>query len=93
MAHPKMLGLDPASLELELRRLKEIGLGGLECYYSLHSPEEEESFIALARKVGLVLTGGSDFHGKSKPTIHLGIVTGGGPVSHRILDELSAARA
>jgi 3',5'-nucleoside bisphosphate phosphatase len=43
--------------------LQSWGLGGMECRYSSHTEEEEETLIALAKKQGLVITAGSDFHG------------------------------
>lgn len=58
LAHP---GLDGAG-DL-IPRLVEAGLDGLEVYYPEHSPELETHFLALAVHYGLLVTGGSDFHG------------------------------
>lgn len=91
VAHPVTLGLEADKLEVELRSLRETGLGGLECYYSQHTPEQEGMFLELARKLDLVPTGGSDFHGASKPHVHLGVVRNNGPVDYRALDELKRA--
>ena len=38
-------------------------LDGVECYYAEHSPEQTARFLGLCRELGLVPTGGSDFHG------------------------------
>jgi predicted metal-dependent phosphoesterase TrpH len=38
-------------------------LDGVECYYAEHSPEQTAQLLALCRRLGLVPTGGSDFHG------------------------------
>lgn len=43
--------------------LIEAGLEGLECYYPEHTPRQTEQYIAIARRHGLVVTGGTDFHG------------------------------
>ena len=51
------------NLEQFLDLLQSWGLGGMECRYSSHTEEQEEILIALAKKRGLVVTAGSDFHG------------------------------
>ncbi len=69
LAHPK-------SLELSLILLKEMiscGLKGIEVYHSSHSKEEMDYYLEIANQYGLLISGGSDFHGKSvKPDIELG---------------------
>ncbi len=42
------------------------GLRGIEVYHTRHSPEDVARYRALAEKHGLVITGGSDFHGISE---------------------------
>lgn len=39
------------------------GLGGLEAHHPDHSPEDAQRYQAMADDMGLVWTGGSDFHG------------------------------
>ena len=39
---------------------------------SYHNEEATVFYKALAEKHSLLLTGGSDFHGRTKPDIHLG---------------------
>lgn len=51
------------TLESLLVRLKESGLRGMECYYSRHLPYETERLLALAEKLNLLVSVGSDFHG------------------------------
>lgn len=50
-------------LDRQLVKLKSWGLGGMECYYSSHQPEETERLVCMAKKHGLIITAGSDFHG------------------------------
>jgi len=88
LAHPLSLGLDPARLEGVLADLAEAGLAGLECYYSRYSPEERRGLAELAKRHGLVATGGSDFHGKFKPDIFVGVGTGDLDVPDSALSEL-----
>ena len=49
-----------------------LGLDGIECYSSYHTEETNEYFLNQAKKYDLLITGGSDFHGKTKPSIHMG---------------------
>lgn len=62
LAHPGRIAEQSVIPELI-----EAGLAGLECYYPEHSPEQTEHYIAVARKYGLVATGGTDFHGPDRP--------------------------
>lgn len=39
------------------------GLDGVEVWHPENTPEQQEKLIAIAKKHGLVMTGGSDFHG------------------------------
>lgn len=49
------------------------GLAGIEAYCSYHSDDQGPAFEALARKLGLVATAGSDFHGAAvKPHVAMG---------------------
>jgi 3',5'-nucleoside bisphosphate phosphatase len=51
----------------ELGALIEIGLVGLEAYYADFSEEQRAELAGIATKLGLVATGGSDFHGFAGP--------------------------
>ncbi len=68
------------------------GLDGLEIYYSTYTPEEAAWARAMCTTHDLLPGGGSDFHGASKPTIHLGITQTVGPVPDEILDGYKARR-
>lgn len=73
LAHPKFVRLGPdEQIEMLVKSLADAGMGGLECYYSNHSPEETSAFLRMAEKYNLVATGGSDFHGANKPELSLG---------------------
>ncbi len=68
MAHPVQLGAaDPDDLEHRVIRLKELGLDGIETRHSDHTANLVARFEALAAKLNLLTTGGSDFHGSRKP--------------------------
>ncbi|MFH1201322.1 MAG: PHP domain-containing protein [Candidatus Omnitrophota bacterium] len=67
IAHPYILGSDDLILELIPQ-----GLRGLEVYYPEHSVGVTEHFKQLAQEHGLLITGGSDCHGKAKQEIMMG---------------------
>ncbi|HKC89812.1 MAG TPA: PHP domain-containing protein [Candidatus Limnocylindria bacterium] len=68
LAHPgTVVGLD----EL-LPRLVAAGLAGIEAYYGEHTPEMTARCLDRARRLDLVPTGGSDFHGRGEHGTDLG---------------------
>ena len=46
-----------------IRELREMGLAGLEVFYISFAPETVEAVGSVAAKLGLLATGGSDYHG------------------------------
>lgn len=65
IAHP-LLSVTKNELEELLPKATENGLLGLEVYYPKFSEEERNYLHSLARKYGLVASGGSDYHGNMK---------------------------
>ncbi|NDV26142.1 PHP domain-containing protein [Desulfovibrio sp. JC010] len=92
LAHPYLLSTDDDVLDREVARLKEMGLQGIEVYYSSHTIDMTDRVKRLARKYDLLPSGGSDFHGYVKPDIQLGKGAGGLFVHHSVLDGLKAFR-
>jgi 3',5'-nucleoside bisphosphate phosphatase len=73
VAHPVRLSLPHDDAERRvIERLKEAGLAGLEVFHSEHSQELQSYYLRMAHEMGLLPTGGSDFHGAAKPDIDLG---------------------
>lgn len=72
LAHPLLYKLPPSELEALLARLTDAGLKGLEVYYSSNTGFDEQICYGLANRFGLLMTGGSDFHGDNKPNLYLG---------------------
>jgi len=73
LAHPLQLRRrDFAQLEAQVRELAEQGMEGLETVHSGHDTETVGRLTRLADRLGLMPTGGSDFHGANKPWIRLG---------------------
>lgn len=72
MAHP---GRTPMEL---VDKLPGAGLDGIEVYCPTHSADDTVGFERYARKHGLLMTAGSDYHGPTiKPDIKLGKLTAG----------------
>lgn len=69
LAHPGVSRLDYLIPELI-----EAGLGGIEAYHADHRPEQRTHYASIAKKYGLLVTGGSDFHGPASPNAPLGSV-------------------
>ena len=66
LAHPGVSGEGP------LIPLIDAGLDGIEAHHAEHTIAQRAHFAALARRFGLVATGGSDFHGPGMRSAALG---------------------
>ncbi|MFO7839410.1 MAG: PHP domain-containing protein [Desulfosalsimonadaceae bacterium] len=77
LAHPGLLEVGgTAAYEQLVVELMSMGLQGIEVYYSKHTRQQRAFFREMADKLGLLVTGGSDFHGDAAPEIELGTGTG-----------------
>jgi predicted metal-dependent phosphoesterase TrpH len=93
MAHPYSLNEDdPEHLEEIVRGLKRYGLQGIESYYPKHTQLQTKQFLALAQRLSLAVTGGTDFHGEIRPDIELGVFPCGRVVPDSVLDDLRLRR-
>jgi hypothetical protein len=59
-------------LAVQMPELRATGLDAIEVYHSDHDQGRTEQYLALAKQFGLLVTGGSDFHGTTKPGLFLG---------------------
>jgi predicted metal-dependent phosphoesterase TrpH len=59
LAHPFTVK-DPEAMA---KSLKAVGLIGIEAYYKDNAPENTQATLHLAKKYGLIATGGTDYHG------------------------------
>lgn len=66
LAHPGVTG------EGALVRLVDLGLDGIEAFHAEHTPAQRAHFASVAKRFGLVTTGGSDFHGPGMRSAALG---------------------
>ena len=89
LAHPVLLHIkDKNRFEHLIANLKEIGLKGIETYYPEHPPDLTAYYAKVANRYGLLMTGGSDFHGSIKPDIKMGSGRGNLFVPYSLYEKL-----
>ena len=69
LAHPIRVKGDIPTLVPELCAA---GMNAIEAYHSDHTQQDTACYLELAKRYGLLVTGGSDFHGALKPSVRLG---------------------
>ena len=74
LAHPYLTGLGEDEMEELLRELVGYGLWGMECISSHHDAGQIYRLLALADKLHLYPTAGSDYHGGNRQGAGLGVV-------------------
>lgn len=84
LAHPGLSRVDDL-----VPGLVEVGLLGIEAYHSAHDAETVQRYVLLAQQLGLVVTGGSDFHGLDREGDRLGSAN----VPDSVVGQLAAAHA
>jgi len=84
LAHP---GPSLPDSGTQLPEIIAAGIEGIEVFSSYHSEEETQTFLDVAKKCNLLITCGSDFHGKNKPKIKLGSTDCGG-VENKMIESL-----
>jgi len=93
LAHPTWVKTVEGTLTDLARQLKADGLDGVEVHYSTHTPRQTRQYLSLAKTLGLLVTGGSDFHGLTKPDICVGIGKGSLHVPDVLLPKMKDALA
>ena len=88
LAHPiRVVGEVPALMP----ELRDAGLTAIEAYHSDHTASDTSLYLDLAQKYGLLVTGGSDFHGAIKPEVRLGTGENGNlQVPPEVLEKMKA---
>ena len=92
LAHPHTIGVAAQDYETAFRELAVAGLAGIECYYAEYSPDLRTHLARLCDRLGLIATGGSDYHGRYKPDVAVGIGRGDLVVPDDVVDQIAAAR-
>ncbi len=78
------------AMDDKIKELKNIAnnynIDGIECYYSNFTEEQIQILEKFCKQNGLLMSGGSDYHGKNKPEIELGIGRGKLKISDSIIN-------
>jgi hypothetical protein len=69
LAHP---GVNLKGKEFLLEDILKLGIDGIEAFSGYHSPEQAAEFYRAAQEHQIIVTCGSDYHGKTKPSIAIG---------------------
>lgn len=88
LAHPLLYHLERTELEQLIQQLVCFGLSGLEAIYTSNSTEDEQYVRSLASRNGLLISGGSDYHGANKPHISMGTGRGNLRIPETVLQTL-----
>lgn len=92
LAHLHLTRLSGSELYDFVSELKEAGMDGIEGYYTEYTPEMQSEYQALAKKLDLAISGGTDFHGAMKPHISIGKGLGNLSIPYSVLENMKALR-
>lgn len=87
-AHLHLIKMPDEELREYLKSLIPYGLDGVEGYYTDYTPDMEIRYRAMAKELGLVISGGTDYHGANKPHIAIGKGKGDLEIPYSVLDGL-----
>jgi 3',5'-nucleoside bisphosphate phosphatase len=87
-AHPRATKRGRVVPDELIEAMAGAGLAGLEAEHEDHTPEQRAQVRALAARLGLVVTGSSDFHGANKT-----VAIGANLTSPEVLDHIRAVAA
>lgn len=72
IAHPKLITTNDGILENMVAELVKYGLNGIEAQYGIFTPTDIKKYKKMAKRYGLLVTGGSDFHGANREGVDIG---------------------
>ena len=87
-AHLHLIKMPDEQLKEYLKSLIPYGLDGVEGYYTDYTPDMEQRYRKMAKELGLVISGGTDYHGANKPHISIGTGRGNLEIPYTVLDGL-----
>jgi predicted metal-dependent phosphoesterase TrpH len=88
IAHPVSLGLQGPALRVFVSACRDQGVEGIEAWHPNQPVKLCRTLERLANGLGMLVTGGSDFHGEHVPSRKLGLSSGGREIPDRLLDAL-----
>ena len=66
--------------------LDNFDIDGIECYYTTFTQDQHDRLLKLCNERNLFISGGSDFHGKIKPDVDIGVGYGNMQIPDSIID-------
>ena len=87
-AHQHLIKKPDDELRQYLKELIPYGLDGVEGYYTDYTPDMEQRYRTMAKELGLVISGGTDYHGANKPHIAIGKGKGNLEIPYSVLEGL-----
>jgi 3',5'-nucleoside bisphosphate phosphatase len=91
LAHPSSVSENRATLKIVIKELAAMGLDGLEVFNNMADNDDTGFFANLAGRLGLAVTGGSDYHGFEED-VEMGSGRGGLAVDYRLVEALKNKR-
>lgn len=88
LAHLNQTNKTDEELDTLLTELKAMGLDGIEGYYTEYDEDMSRRYRKMAADLGLLLSGGSDFHGDNKVNYNLGTGHGNLRIPYSLLESL-----
>ena len=61
-------------------------IDGIECYYTTFTEEQTERLLNICKEKNLLISGGSDYHGKNKVGVEMGIGKGNLKIENNIIE-------
>jgi predicted metal-dependent phosphoesterase TrpH len=92
LAHPSSISPDRPTLRGVIEELASLGLDGIEVYNNMCYDDDMIFFEKMATRLGLAMTGGSDFHG-FEDDVEMGLGRGGLAVAYRCVEALKDLRS
>ena len=91
LAHPCLYKMKKSELEDMVTEMTASGLDAIEAVYSCNQGSDEKDYKEMAERCGLLISGGSDFHGTNKPYIKLSVGKGNLKIPYEILENIKKA--
>lgn len=76
IAHPLTIGWGADAADIAFAELTDAGLGGIEAHHPMHNLDMRRHLTAVATRLGIAPTGGSDYHGVDKKRYRIGVGEG-----------------
>lgn len=91
LAHLNQTGKTDEELYTILSNLKKAGLDGVEGYYTEYTEDMNCRYRKMAEDIGLLLSGGSDFHGTNKDGYEIGIGKGNLKIPYELIQQIKTS--